>query len=270
MNPRTAPVRVAALAYASGLFALLCSAGSYAAYVDLTGWTSHTYSFGGSAATNWLVDPLGVADNTLVRQTENGRATTFLSDYSLDHSVDPGFSGLILPLGNDDDQIGFVFGVQSTEQLYLFQWKQCGFGPSGDCQNSGAEQGAHLRRVDTLLGDGAGSLTNADFEGSGDTNNSTVLARDVTQTPWVNGAEYRFGVVFNPGGFTLTILENGAELFNWSIADTTFTDGQVGFFNASQADTDYRMSTEVIPLPAAAILFSSALAVLGWKRRRYI
>lgn len=227
-----------------------------AAPITLTDWTVQEYPFGGGGNVEWTLE----ASDTVARQNRAfAPASILLSDFSIDHATTLGFSGTFgVDVDFDDDQVGFVFGYQDMGNLYLFQWKAD--------PNSSSDPGMHLRRVTVP---GGGTPTGADFEGSGSTPNSLILAEN--ELLWSTLVTYEFSVIFTPTGFDLTI-DDPTDVNDefWSITDTTFTSGKVGFYNASQADAVYQadaLTLSPVPVPSALILFASGFGVLGWLRR---
>jgi hypothetical protein len=233
---------------------LVLGASANAALLDLSAWSAVAYDGTGGTTTNpdWVLE----SGNTMVRQKENAKSSVFLSDFSIDHSIVAGIAGTFeVKTSDDDDQVGFVFGVQDPgagtdlASYYLFQWK-AGTSP---------KTGAAIRKLINS------TPLDADLEGTTDTATSTILERD-ENLAWSDFVEYSFAVTFNSLGFNLTVSEGLSEIINWDIADTTYTGGQVGFFNSSQNEAVYSM--QLVPIPAAAYLFASALGLLGWMRRK--
>ncbi|NND36689.1 MAG: hypothetical protein HKN81_06075 [Gammaproteobacteria bacterium] len=209
--------------------------------IDLTSWSTAGYGsgFGGVNAPSWELydaftgDPAGTTE---ANQERGGAWTSILlSDFSLTHAATPGISGTLgLATTVDDDQIGLVFGYQDLEHLYLFQWKR---GGSIDCATTNVRRGMTIRRVDVQP---ATPLTEADLEWCGDTVNSTILAENDTR--WFTDTIYDYSVTFLPTGFRFTLRDGATVLADWVINDTTYTSGNVGFYNSSQADSRYTMN----------------------------
>ena len=223
---------------------LFCSIGSaWAAPVLLTNWTVEQYSTGGQGDSEWIIQP----GDTSVEQTQNSNSSTFLSDFTIVHSPGTGFTTNVNVSDlTDNDQIGMVFGYQDRSNFYLFQWKGSG--------GIFADDGMHLRRI-TAVGDPSA----ADLEGPQATGTGTASMFMFAQNDlmWNPNVDYQFTVTFTPTGFDFDVTDGNSSLANWSINDLTFVAGKVGFYNSSQRDALY--SGVVIPIPAAALMFFSAI-----------
>ncbi|MCT4582663.1 MAG: PKD domain-containing protein [Flavobacteriales bacterium] len=156
------------------------------------GW----YAQGG----NW--DILGAGN--IVHQTVNGADVYFLNGSQL---INTSISGSIRTDDNDDDQMGFVFGVQGTIGVgnfhyYLFQWDEGGNG-----------NGMYIREIDQ--------------------NGVTTLFSDPGNY-WVRHFNHNFIIDYFATGFSVTIDGTLVHTENASMSP-----GEFGFYNRSQADVTY-------------------------------
>jgi hypothetical protein len=245
------------------LVPLLAAGPASAALLNLSGWNSVAYS--GTASTNtspvWALQP----GDTQVNQTANSETTVFVSDFSIDQTIVSQISGTFQSTGSDDDQIGFVFGVQDTTatslDMYLFQWKA----------SNPEKIGASLRRlVDVDIYSNPPDNPDDAFEVRMPTTPGVTVLQIVEDLAWTMNELYTFDVAFNGGGFNILVRDSMmAEIINWDIADTTFTSGKIGFYGSSQSANYTMNSFQPVPVPPAALLFMSALGLLGWVRQRF-
>jgi len=210
---------------------------------------------------NWVV----AADNNSVTQTVNGQPTVFLNglnqtSYTIDGTWRVNTTG-------DDDFIGFVFGYQNPSQYYLLDWKQ-------NRQNVGgiAEAGFRILKVDS-----DGAIPNSAFWPA-TSSAFTLLDSNVGNSKgWKDNTTYSFNLDFftTPGQFSVEVKQGNLTLWDTVVLDTSFTSGQFGFYNYSQAQVQYSGFTQKlippseVPLPAAFWMFVPALmGFLGLRRRQ--
>ena len=156
------------------------------------GW----YSQGG----NWNI--LGAGN--IVHQTVNGADVYFLNGTPL---INTSISGNIRTDDNDDDQMGFVFGLQGTlgvgnYHYYLFHWDEGGNG-----------NGMYIKEIDQ--------------------NGSTTIFSDPGNY-WVRHFNHSFTIDYFSTGFSVTI--DGVVVHT---ENTAMSPGEFGFYNRSQADVTY-------------------------------
>jgi hypothetical protein len=222
------PIRILALMAA-------LSSSTFAAVINLSSWTPLTLDFpGGQSAGSWVLG----AGNTSVTQVLNADPSFFLNNanqtaFSIDGSwkVNTGTG--------DDDYMGFVFGYQNSSNFYLFDWKQ---GTQGYVGRTAAE-GMTIKKFQGTTGNGLVDLSLEEFwENQVNYGDMTVLATNHSSTAgWVAGTTYDFHLDFNttPGQFSIVVKQGATELWNKTVTDSTFTDGQFGFYNNSQAQVNY-------------------------------
>lgn len=250
-----------------GLLAVMSNGN--AAPIDLSSWTAVTLDFaGGQAAANWVLQP----GNTAVVQTLNADPSFYLNNINqTSYSIDGSFS--VLPSAGDDDFIGFVFGYQNSSNFYLFDWK-------GIAQNSyggSAAEGMTIKRLTGATGDGLVDLSLAElWENQADLGDMTVLAQNHGATAgWAANTVYDFHLDFNltPNEIHILVRQGSTNLWDVTVSDPTFSSGQFGFYNYSQAQVSYAGFEQTggvpaIPVPAALPLLLSGVAGLGWVANR--
>ena len=241
-----------------------------AAPIDLSSWTALTLNFpGGQPAGNWVLE----SGNTAVKQTVNADPSFFLNNLNqTSYSIDGSWE---VQTTSDNDYMGFVFGYQNSSNFYLFDWKQ------GDQNYSGgtATEGMTIKRMTGATGDGLTDLSLGEFwENNSDLGDMTVLAQNHGGTKgWADNQSYDFHLDFNldPNTFTIIVKEGATELWNQTIIDPTFSSGQFGFYNYSQANVRYAgfeqeggTIVDPIPEPATMFLIGTGLAGLVGSRLR--
>lgn len=211
---------------------------------------------------NWNV----AADDNSVIQTINGQPTVFLNginqtSYTMDGSWRVNTT-------SDNDFIGFVFGYQNPSQFYLLDWKQ---GRQVD-GGSLAEAGFRILKVDS-----AASIPNHDFWGATSSAFTLLDSELGDDKGWADNTTYSFHLDFftTPGQFGVEIKQDDLTLWDTVVMDTSFTNGQFGFYNYSQAQVEYAGFTQQlippseVPLPAAFWLFAPALmGFLGLRHKQ--
>ena len=249
---------------------LTLSSASFAAItpVDLTTWSSDTYNLtGGQNPGNWVLSNA----NQTVTQTINADPSVYLNNLNqTSYSIDGSWQSA----GGDDDFIGFVFGYQNDHQYYVMDWK-------ANTQNAGtaygtAQEGFRILKIDAPS---RGDLVLKDFWESG-TSNSTVLASNLSTTNgWVANKSYDFHLDFftTPGEISVLVKDGLTTLWDVTINDLTYTSGQFGFYNFSQANVAYSgfeqtggviVPPNAVPIPAAAFMFAPALiGFLAFRRK---
>lgn len=207
--------------YKNFFYILLLFAVSIAVYADtipvnLTSWTKE----GPSANGTWNV----AGDGNSVTQTINGNPTFFLNPTAF---IDKSFDGTFrVNDTGDDDYIGFVFGWQSINSFYLFDWKKG--------LQDGSQPGFTLAYV--TGGSTAIPFANHHLNQTG----YQVLATSTgTGKGWAANTNYTFKLTYNTNSFKIEV--NGNTIFYYG---GTYSEGKFGFYNYSQASVVYSGFTE--------------------------
>ncbi len=246
--------------------AMICASGPLSVQampLDLSGFVTENYvSLDGPQ--NWVV---GGAGNTQVTQTTNGDPSIFRSGGTID-VADKIITGNFEIFGSDDDGVGFAFGWQNRGQMYLFSW-WVALQPGGSTL-----PGMAVLKLDTSSG--AIDPARGDFGNTGvNTSIKTVLAEN--SIPWERNVDYGFTLSFGGGQFDIEISDGASQIANFSIANSSFLDGDFGFFNSSQAGVTYSnlqvapqdTPIDPVPLPGGVYLMASgvaAAAFLKWRK----
>lgn len=225
--------------------------------IDLSSWSALTLDYpGGQPAGNWVLG----AGNTEVTQVVNADPSFYLNNINqTSYSIDGSWQVLS---GGDDDYMGFVFGYQNSSNFYLFDWKQGNQSYVGAFAN----EGMTIKKMTGATGDGLADLSLAEFwENVSDLGDMEVLAQNHGSTEgWGVGTLYDFHLDFNTtaGEFSIVVKEGATTLWDVTVNDATFTGGEFGFYNYSQANVRYAgfEQTGGIPVPEPSIF---ALAILG-------
>lgn len=203
----------------------------YAEPLDLSGWTSSVYDLqGGQTPANWVLS----TDKKSVTQVVNADPSMFLNNLKqTSYKMEGTFQ---VKTSSDDDIIGFVFGYQNDTNFYVFDWKQ----KKQSLSNYGtAEEGFSIKKISAA---NKSDFTLEDFWSSTDTVHTTVLATNHgTGKGWKTNTLYKFILDFTSAGFNITIQDETGTTTLWDIfvPDTTYTNGQFGFYNFSQESVEY-------------------------------
>jgi hypothetical protein len=197
--------------------------------VDLNPFTVKNYELLFEPDGNWTID----STRTVVTQLNDCDPSIYLSGGAL---VDERIEGELSTDGADDDFFGFVFGYQDASHFYLFDWKR------GDEARGGfmAEQGMSLKVVDADEPLAARDL----WPTAG--NGSRVRTLYHNRRAWIPAVrKYRFTLDHRPGQITITVTEirqsgQMTTLASFSVSDSRYANGKFGFYNYSQALTQYR------------------------------
>jgi len=196
--------------------------------VDLSNWQQIQYEFNFQPDASWDLQ----TGNTAVLQSVNSDGSIFLSDFDAAGQEIRGTWRV--DTGGDDDFMGFVFGYQGRGQYYLFDWKK------GSQNFAGfAEAGMSLKIVD--VPGGADPVDTDLWPTAGSANVSVPLHNTI---PWVSFTDYEFVLNWVPGTIEITVLQGSTVLENWTLNDSTYTDGAFGFYNYSQDNVLYQGFTQ--------------------------
>ncbi len=244
-------------------FALALSATAGAAPLDLSTWQALTLNFpAGQASGNWVLE----AGNTSVQQTVNADPSFFLNNVNQGRYTIEG-SWQVLQRGGDDDYMGFAFGYQNSSNFYLFDWKQGTQGYAGRV----AAEGMTIKKFTGATGNGLTDLSLSEFwENQVSFGDMAVLATNHgNDKGWADMTLYTFSLDFNvaAGEFRVLVKDGATTLWDQTVVDSTFTNGQFAFYNNSQQQVRYAGFVQdvlpPVPEPASVALWLAGLGLLG-------
>ena len=210
--------------------AALVALPTFAAPVDLTGWTAE------GTSQNWIVQP----GNNSVLQTVNGNPTVF---YGMSNAIGNKLSGTIrVGADGDDDFVGFVLGFDPGElsaaapDYILIDWKQA--------NQDVAKVGLAISRVSGPIQNGQG---NAPWAHIGVVQE---LARGATRgnVGWVDNITYTFDLYYYASNIQVWV--DGVKEID---INGSFGDGRFGFYNFSQSSVLYAGITEDVAPPVGGV-----------------
>lgn len=222
--------------------------------VNLAPWTVVQYG-GSQTNASWQRD----ATNTVVTQTINADPSILVSDFNLSNAQMEGTWRV--NTSSDDDYIGFVFGYQNSGHFYLFDWKQT--------NQDAAARGMSLKVVSADT-----PLTDSDFWPTA--GNTRVRPLYHNTVGWADFTDYQFTLQFYPGEIRIVVKQGATVLADFTVNDSTYTNGRFGFYNYSQqavrysgfrrlslARGTYTYDVEAEDLDGDAIAYSLAAAPVG-------
>jgi uncharacterized protein YdeI (BOF family) len=235
--------------------------------IDLSAWYATQYDNKGfQTPSNWVLSQ----NNETVTQTLNTDPSMYLNgvnqtSYSMDGSWQ-------VKTTDDDDFMGFIFGYQDAGHFYMMDWRQNFQNPANDPEYGTAYEGLSIKKVSV---DSAGDLDVGDFWRSEGTDNVSVLASNFGDgTGWSDNVLYDFHLDFEPGIFTVNVSENGTEIWNVTVNDSSFTSGEFGFYNFSQSNVEYagfeQTGGVLAPEPSTMFLLVSGIVGFVIFRKRFI
>ncbi len=189
--------------------------------VNLSSWTKE----GPSANGTWTVATGGNS----VTQTINGNPTFFVNPTPF---IDKSFEGTFrVNDTGDDDYIGFVFGWQSINDFYLFDWKK-------GLQNS-SQPGFTLARVT-----GGAAAIPFDSHHLSKTGYQVLATDTGTGKGWAASTNYNFRLTYHSDSFKIEIQKPNQAYTTIFHYGGTYYSGKFGFYNYSQANVVYSGFTE--------------------------
>lgn len=198
--------------------------------IDLSSWSAYSYNFsGGQPAGNWV---LSNANHT-VTQTINADPSVYLDNINrTSYSMDGSWRVITTA---DDDFMGFVFGYQDRTHFYLFDWKQLNQNEPGYGQ---AWEGFSVKKIAAV---NVSDLDHPDFWLSAGSAHSTILASNFgIDLGWQDNTTYFFHLDFWADSFKVIVKDGvGTELWNTTVIDGSYQEGQFGFYNYSQENVQY-------------------------------
>ncbi len=189
-----------------------------------------------------FTEPMWIYNDNMLCQASNGPPSAFLCDgWELDDD-NKAHVTFDVKVDTDNDWIGFVFGWQDWAHFYAFTWKRDSATVQDDnldCQAIGTFKGGMM--VKMIDAPTEQDINCRDMHDDEDTSHS-VLLWDPVESPntnkgWEPGVTYLFDLDMSQDqGFVLTIYDLDANKTVATIAsdDTTYPDGHVGVFAASQ------------------------------------
>ncbi|WP_417538434.1 PEP-CTERM sorting domain-containing protein [Marinobacter sp.] len=249
--------------------------GAQAGPVDLSSWSALTVNYpGGQNAGNWNLS----ADNHSVEQTINADPSFYLNNLNQTQYTMQG--SWRVDTNSDDDFMGFVFGYQNSSNFYMFDWKRGNQGYQGMTAIQGMSVKKYQGPTGNALNDHSlGQFWENENSSSTATSDMTVLAKNQgAGTGWNRFTNYDFFLNFNntANSFNIIVKEGINELWNVTVADSTFTSGQFGFYNYSQSNVVYAGFEQeggviVTPVPEPGALAILSLGLMGLAiRRRFL
>jgi hypothetical protein len=181
--------------------------------LDLTGWQTIQYEVNAQPDAEWVLK----LNNRAVDQLVNSDPSIYLSPFAVANQTIHARMGS----GSAPDTMGFVFGYQDRGHYYMFDWKKV----AASYQSFGLQpRGMRLRAMHVPSGDPAG----ADFWSAGNVTNSTTLRTN--DLAWVDGADYDLELKLKPGLIELKVNQNGTNLVSWSVTNSTYSSGRIGYY----------------------------------------
>lgn len=251
----------------------VAASSTFAAPVDLSTWQALTLNFpGGQNAGNWALQP----GNTTVTQTINADPSFFRNNVNQGSYKIEGTWRVASGTG-DDDYMGFAFGYQNSSNFYLFDWKA----GSQTYVGTTAAEGMAVKKFTGATGNGLTDLSLEEFwENEVDLGDMDVLATNHGTTKgWLANRDYTFKLDFNSttaGAFRIQVLDGAVSLWDTTVVDNTFTNGQFAFFNNSQSSVTYagfvqddvKPPIPAIPEPETYALMLAGLVAVALAARR--
>ncbi|MBZ5710597.1 hypothetical protein [Nannocystis pusilla] len=188
--------------------------------------------------TNWQWD----AQDKELCQTVNGRPSALFCGWDLDDAKVTG-TFRVNQVDNDDDWVGFMWGIQDTEHFYVFHWKR-GNQNFANCGGN-VPQGMTVKMVGV---DGDDPFACADVHAPADTANSKLLAApaEFSTAGWSFNTDYLFELTHKKTGEMTIVIrtkDDDAIVAQKTIMDTTYLSGKFGQYTYSQVGacfSDYK------------------------------